>query len=1222
MDPLNTATEVAPNIEELTKKALPSWYGPRMQEAQRLLDERRAARKQANDSFGFSDYAADIAKAPARGIEGALTSVSNIATKPVRWALSKAGVEIPDLERKLGRSETTAGGVVEGLTQFLTGSLVTGGAAGAVARGLGAASELAGAGLATKAAAQVAAGLTEGTISASAARGAITDFSAFGEHEERLSNLIQEFPSLSNPVTQYLQATDDDNAAEGRLKNAVEGLIVGGAAEVVFKSLKAFKNGYTKILKGGDANEVNPILKSELHSPEFQAKVEQSIKETEQLQAGPESQQALDPINVQDIKNIEQAKADLKLPEHNDLEISKAFRSAFDEYGPLPTAINFNSFGNTNEDFNKILKAAGRTVDERFKTKEYGTLKDEGHAMAADVVQRMSDNPEIASQELKQLAMAGEEQVKAVIAAGDIMNSATFGLQNHIDTWLDPNTFAKLPAWDRQKIDAVLGRYVRTMGEARKVKSYSGMALQANRAKKVRHFTEAELRQQNPSAVIQSAADKELEAELAQQTQTLLKLGDEELRTLLADIQALKDPADAAKLLRDATTKIHPGYFKKGYDTLLTYFRSSLLSRIPTHVTNIVGGTMNQGILMAQRAIGGELKNAMRQARGTLYSTLEASKAAWQAFKHGPILESTTLLDKPMRNATIKRSAFSKGPFGDAAYFAAKAMNVPFRLLVASDEFMKQTTARGFLYADLMERGEKAGLKGNNLKSYVDSEMTKAIDAQGKFWSFDNTMKRGYDQANLAGITDRAERFKFATRYAEEQATKTMSAETMDAIERAKRFGQEVTFQTDLDPNSMHGRIGKFINETPVLNLFVPFYKTPINIFKQAFRNTPILGQINDVMMKELTHADPERAAMARGRAVQAAIMLPSIAALAANGTITGHGPSNPRERSILIETGWKPYSVRVGDTYVSYQRFDPLAIPVGIIADMVEHWNDGHEASDLSRVAATLTSAFAWNIGNKSYLKGMSELMGTIAAPTGTRMQTLGRGVAAPLVPGIFKDIKRIVETNENDPMKDVRTLMDAWIDRIPYGEKMFGHILDRRYNALGEPVKYATGAIENAITIAQRSKLKHDPITDELASISAALSRPSSIMGGPGGADLKRIRAGDQSAYGRYQELVGQVRIEGKSLRQKLGELIRSNEYKRLGDEKIETETGTMISARESKVRAVIRAYRNAARQQLQREIPELRTNLDQLKRLKRDTRTGKAGNAQVRKFIDQMQ
>ena len=33
-----------------------------MKEAQRLLDERRAARKQANDSFGFSDYAADIAK--------------------------------------------------------------------------------------------------------------------------------------------------------------------------------------------------------------------------------------------------------------------------------------------------------------------------------------------------------------------------------------------------------------------------------------------------------------------------------------------------------------------------------------------------------------------------------------------------------------------------------------------------------------------------------------------------------------------------------------------------------------------------------------------------------------------------------------------------------------------------------------------------------------------------------------------------------------------------------------------------------------------------------------------------------------------------------------------------------------------------------------------------------------------------------------------------------
>ena len=69
----------------------------------------------------------------------------------------------------------------------------------------------------------------------------------FSPHEERLSNLVQEFPELANPITEYLQAKPDDSFAEGRLKNSLEGLLVGGLAEPLTRSLRLLKYARIKI---------------------------------------------------------------------------------------------------------------------------------------------------------------------------------------------------------------------------------------------------------------------------------------------------------------------------------------------------------------------------------------------------------------------------------------------------------------------------------------------------------------------------------------------------------------------------------------------------------------------------------------------------------------------------------------------------------------------------------------------------------------------------------------------------------------------------------------------------------------------------------------------------------------------------------------------------------------------------------------------------------------
>ncbi|WP_420415841.1 hypothetical protein [Marinovum algicola] len=112
----------------------------------------------------------------------------------------EAGQEAEVLLPEIREAKSVTGGMVRGLSQFLTGFV----AGGKVLSGLG---WVAGAGRAGRAA-------TQATIS---------DFVAFDGHEERLSNLIEEFPALENPVTAYLAADIDDGELEGRLKNIAEG---------------------------------------------------------------------------------------------------------------------------------------------------------------------------------------------------------------------------------------------------------------------------------------------------------------------------------------------------------------------------------------------------------------------------------------------------------------------------------------------------------------------------------------------------------------------------------------------------------------------------------------------------------------------------------------------------------------------------------------------------------------------------------------------------------------------------------------------------------------------------------------------------------------------------------------------------------------------------------------------------------------------------------------
>jgi|GEM_PF-1087728 len=119
----------------------------------------------------------------------------------------------------------TAGQVTEGVAQFLIGFIP----AVRVVRMVKAASVL-------------------GSTGQFMIAGAIADTTAFDPHERRLSNLVQEFPQLKNPVTEYLASAPGDSSAEGRLKNALEGIIFGAVLDGFVRALRVMKYGMSRMV--------------------------------------------------------------------------------------------------------------------------------------------------------------------------------------------------------------------------------------------------------------------------------------------------------------------------------------------------------------------------------------------------------------------------------------------------------------------------------------------------------------------------------------------------------------------------------------------------------------------------------------------------------------------------------------------------------------------------------------------------------------------------------------------------------------------------------------------------------------------------------------------------------------------------------------------------------------------------------------------------------------
>jgi len=370
-------------------------------------------------------------------------------------------------------------------------------------------------------------------------------------------------------------------------------------------------------------------------------------------------------------------------------------------------------------------------------------------------------------------------------------------------------------------------------------------------------------------------------------------------------------------------------------------------------------------------------------------------------------------------------------------------------------------------------------------------------------------------QAARAAISEGLSGPELAARqeYLVEHPTDAMTKAANDA-------GLRNTFQRDL------GAFGKKVqgaiqaDPTGVLRYLVPFMRTPINIAKEGAYYSPY------GLLKGTLKGDVDM--QARG-AVGSALAA-GIAYLALNGSVTGGGPIDIHKRETLEATGWQPYSVKIGNRYVSYRRLEPTGLSFALVADAVHGMTHGDPEVVSQSKADTAVAHIARSLQDVSFLPTLTSLTEALTNP-GSRAQNFISREVSSFVPALVKDVAQANDRTVRRPTGIVQTLesrIPGLTQNVPPVIDIAGRPVQRPVSAVGgmNPFPFSTAA--------------NDPVVSELARLGISTPTPPS--------QIKWRGKPTQLTDAERQAIAEQ---EGQELYKRVSKLIQSGAWQRRSDD-----------------------------------------------------------------------
>jgi hypothetical protein len=491
-------------------------------------------------------------------------------------------------------------------------------------------------------------------VAAPAAAGAIADATVFDPQEERLSNLIQDVPALQNPITEYLAAGPEDTDAEGRFKNAIEGLALGGVADGLIQGVRLVKNRRA-LVEAAEA-EGKPV--------------EQMIEEAmATMKGGMPVPRDVMPPGQEYIPFDEAAEAvqpTIRVPE---------FKPGTTEADP-EAARNINLANlNTTEDvstlIDEVAKADAPNINEARRQK-----------ITNDELPKLADDLGMTVDDLLARRQGAAFNAEQILAARKILVASGENL-------------VKLANAAKNGSEMDLALFRRAMSQHRAIQSQvSGMTAEAGRALQ--------------SFRVVAASSREQERLIKEALETTG--GEAVSRDMAAMLSELDSPEKIGRFVKDAnkaTTK----------DQLYEVWINGLLSSPTTHMVNILSNTIVAALTVGERkiasAIGPNIPpgETSAQLKGLVDGARDGFRLAWNALKTGEPTDPMQKVEAEKFRAVTSENLNIAGPAGRFADFMGEAIRVPGRLLTAGDEYFKSVGYRMELYAQAYRQAFNEGLR-------------------------------------------------------------------------------------------------------------------------------------------------------------------------------------------------------------------------------------------------------------------------------------------------------------------------------------------------------------------------------------------------------------------------------------------------------------------------------------------------------------------------------
>jgi hypothetical protein len=641
------------------------------------------------------------------------------------------------------------------------------------------------------------------------------------------------------------------------------------------------------------------------------------------------------------------------------------------------------------------------------------------------------------------------------------------------------------------------------------------------------------------------------------------------------------------------------------------YWINAVLSGPRTHVVNMSGNFLTSFLSTLETAIGGALTGNMDVAKHAFGSwadwqmvteSWKFSKNAWKKGDNVLIPDSKAFDDGRVDAITPENMGLAES---DKLYKPmnglGKFLRLPSRFLITSDEWFKQMNYRRAARFKLAIEGLQGSAKIKDpyaLAAYIEDGMQNVVTTGGRYYSKDAFVKQASAQADAKGLTGVKERSQYIQDYVRENFDENLSA----IAEFAKDQTEYLTHTRELQKGTMGYAVQQFTKNWPVASFVLPFVRTPTNLLSFSFeRFLPYQGikggrallskQYREEFLAEFKSPDPIVRSQAYGKLTTGTIMSGMLVDMMWNNReyITGGGPKDETQKKALEATGWQPYSFKVGDKYISYQRLDPIGTIIGVMADMVEvgvKHPKGFNQSPMEGVFAAIGITFSRNVTNKSYLSGVQMWTDALSEPERFVPRLLRNYTSSALPMSGFLGQSQYGAGEQE--AREIRSIWEAMKNKTPGMRSS----LDPKRNIMGESVMIENLPLIGALSPVATSSVKNDPVLTEMANLQHAFRNPPSTYNGV--LDLLEFNnEKGQSAHDRRLEKLGTTRIGGRTMRQELDRLINSRNYQRMSPI---SEPG-LESPRVQMINKVLRKYRRQALEETMQEFPELSQYYDQI-------------------------